>query len=127
MAIQTDLTGLGVPPAVAERIGYNIAPLNGIGTTQAGAAKIGSSITLANAQTGATAYTLPTGPIAMGKEHYVFNVGAVAALVFPPLGGATLNGSTTGDISIAAGKGAIFMLVAGSGGAAPQWVCVAGA
>ena len=130
MALTTDLTGLGIAPALAGRLGHASTPaLAGIGTAQAGAAPIGTTVTIGSPTAGNTAYTLPSGAVPMLKEWYFFNaaVGATTALIYPPTGGATLNGSTSAAISVAQNKGAMFMLVANSGGTAPQWVTLAGA
>lgn len=129
MAIVSDLTGLGTPAELASKLGHNIATLIGIGTSQTGAAKIGSSITIGKPVTGQTAYTLPATAASMGKEFYFFNaaVGADTALIFAPLGGATLNGSTSASVSVAQNKGAQFILTSGSGGNSAVWLALVGA
>lgn len=127
MAIVSDLTGLGLAPALAGKLGHQSAnPVVGAGIVQAGATPIGTSVTVAAPVTGQTAYTLPAKSRSpeMLKEFYFFNVGAVPALVYPPLDGSTLNGSTAADLAVPAGKSAMFMLVKGSGGPAPQWVSI---
>jgi hypothetical protein len=130
MALNTDLTGLGMAAALAGRVGHAVTlGLAGTGTAQVGATAIGTTVTVGVPTAGNTAYTLPTGAQPMLKEWYFFNnaATAVTALIYPPTGGATLNGSTSAAVSVAQNKGAQFMLVAGSGGAAPQWVTLAGA
>lgn len=126
MAITSDLSGLGMATALAGRVGHQItAAVVGAGTAQAGSTVMGTSVTVGVPVTGQTAYSLPTGAIAMGKEFYFFNnaASAVTALIFPPIGGtATLNGSTSASVSVAQNKAAMFMLVANSGGSTAQWV-----
>lgn len=130
MATTSDLMGLGMAPGLAGKAGHQIAgPLPGIGTAQVGAQALTGSVFVGAPTSGQTAYTLPSGAATMAKEFYFFNaaVGATTALIYPPTGGATLNGSTSAAVSVAQNKGAMFMLVANSGGAAPQWVALAGA
>lgn len=130
MAIASDLIGLGTPPALAGKLGHQIAgPLPGIGTAQTGAQALTGSVFIGAPTSGQTAYTLPTGAVSMAKEFYFFNAaaGATTALIYPPTGGATLNGSTSAAVSVAQNKGCQFMLLANSGGAAPQWAALAGA
>lgn len=135
MALSSDLTGLGIAPAAAGKIGHSVTPAltsstfpPGIGTAQVGAAPIGTSVYVGAPTTGQTAYTLPNTDTTC-KEFYFFNAAATAvtALIYPLSGGATLNGSTSAAISVAQNKGAQFMLVHGAGGTAPQWVTLAGA
>lgn len=124
MALVSDLIGLGTAPALAGRLGHQTtSALSGIGTAQAGAAVIGTSVTLGVPTTGQTAYSLPSG-VAMNKEFYFFNQAATAvtALIYPPQGGGTLNASTSAAVSVAQNKAAMFMLVAGAGGTNPTWV-----
>jgi hypothetical protein len=125
MALDTDLMGLGMAAVLAARVGHqSTAGIVGIGTSQAGAKPLVTSVNILTPTAGQTAYTLPTRAPPTLKEFYIFNaaVGATAALIYPPLGGATLNGSTSAAVSVAQNTGMMFMLVAGSGGASPQWV-----
>lgn len=137
MALFSDLLGLGFAPALANLIGFTINPAPGpgtpppgIGTTQSGAQAISTTITYAAPTAGQTAFTLPTtAQGAQGTaEYYFFNgaATAVSALVYPPTGGATLNGSTSAAITIAQNKGCQFMLVDNVGGTAPTWVALLG-
>ena len=132
MALAQDLMGLGDSGPHATLAGHNVTTSTaGTGTAQIGATAIGTSIFLGNSTSGKTAYTLPSAStavgVAMAKEVYFFNVGDTTALIFAPLGGATLNGSASSSISVSANTGAMFMCVAGAGGSAPQWTGIVSA
>ncbi len=127
MALATDLMGLGDSAAHAGRLGHMISSsLAGSGTTQAGTpTAIVNSITIGKPTSGQTAYILPASP-SLAKEYYFFNaaVGADSALIYPRTGGMTLNGSTSGAVTVVQNKGCLFMCVASPGGTAPQWVAI---
>lgn len=128
MVLATDLMGLGDSGPHATLAGDQITGSTaGTGTAQTGATPISTSVYVGNATAGSTAFTLPKLAWPMASEVSFFNVGNASALVFPPLGGATLNASSSSSVSVATNKGAIFMLVAGSGGSAPQWVGIVSA
>lgn len=127
MATVIDLMGLGTAPLPAEKIGHVIATgVQGVGTAQSGAKAIAQSVTVGVPITNQTAYALPTGSVSMAKEFYFYNdaASAVTALIYPPTGGATLNGSTSAALSVAQNKGAMFMCVSGAGGSAPKWFSI---
>jgi hypothetical protein len=126
MTITSDLTGLGMAPALAGKVGHQVSTVAGVGTAASGAAKIGTTVTIGTTASGQTAFALPTQPT-MGKEYYFFNTSATAALIFPPASGTqTLNGSTS-SVSVAQNKGAMFMCVSKAGTGADQWLLLAGA
>lgn len=126
MALATDLMGLGDSAAHAGRLGHLITTLAGAGTALIGATPIVSSIVIGKPTTGQTAYTLPSTGSVAAKEFYFFNaaVGADSALIYPPGGSATLNGSTSAAVTVAQNKGCLFMCVSGAGGTAPQWCAI---
>ncbi len=122
MALATDLTGLGVAPAPAAKIGHPAVNDNvqGIGTAQTGAKKITATNTIAVPIAGQTAYVLPgtADAPALMKEYYFYNnaATAVTALVFPPGDGSTLNSSTSSSVSVAQNKTACFIAMKSSSG-----------
>lgn len=117
MAIVSDLTGLGLAPALAGRLGHQVTgvptPLVGKGTTQSGAQGLLTSVTVGAPTTGQTAYTVPakTSGAPFLKEYYFFNnaASAVSALLYPPGDGSSLNGSTSAAVTVPQGKGVMFM------------------
>lgn len=121
MSTSADFTGLGIAPAVASRLGNDVAAVAGTGTTQAGATKMGTPVTLGTPAGGATAFVL-SGQASKGRPFYFFNAStSVAAVVFPPVGGNINNGSANASVSIAANKSAIFVLTGVPGGPAQTW------
>ena len=124
MTVYSDLTGLGMAPALANRVGDQVATVAGVGTTQAGAAQIGTSVTIATTGVGEVAFVLPVLPVLL-KPYYVFNTSATSGTVFPP-GSTTLNGGSSA-VSVAQNKGTIFMCVSGPGTGSDVWVALAGA
>ncbi len=141
MASNTDLMGLGTAAALAGRLGHaltgtintsGVGGLVGAGTTQSGTpTKLTTSVTVGAPTSGQTAYLLPastTNPT-MLKEFYYFNnaATAVSALIYPPADGSTLNGSTSGAVTVAQNKSAMFMCVANSGlSGGATWFCILG-
>lgn len=122
MSTTADLMGLGMPAALASRIGNNPASLAGVGTTQVGATPLsGGAVMLITPTAGNTAFVLASAT-STGRAVYVWNRSAsVTALIFPPLGGAINGGTVNASISLAPLLGAIFQLLNGSGVAAEQW------
>jgi hypothetical protein len=103
------LMGLGMPPALAIRLGGNPTSKTGIGTSQAsGAPLVLGEFSLLVTAGGNTAFTLPN--VDIGDEIEVFNTTSTAALVFPPAGlSANINnGTTDASISLAQNKYARF-------------------
>lgn len=107
MAITTDgLTGIGVPPEVAKRLGSRVITLTAAGTIQAGAPIVLSgenAIVNLTTAGGNTATTLPGATAEVGCEVLVNVVTATAALVFPPLGHSIANKGANGSVTVAIG------------------------
>jgi hypothetical protein len=100
------LTGLGIPPHVADLLGGNATAQNGKGTTQSGATVLlGKNVEL-DAASGNTAYVFPSTAEVM-VPYFLTNQGSAAALVFVP-SGHTLNVTANGDLSIATSTSAIM-------------------
>lgn len=130
MAKTSDLTGLGLPGALAAMLGEDVATLAGVGTAQSGAAQIATPVVLATTSSGQTAFALPSGTAnpgltAAGNEVVVFCTSATTALVFPPVGG-TLNGGSS-SVSVAQNKGASFRVGSNPGGSNIAWYSLVGA
>lgn len=101
VATNDALTGLGIPPHVAELLGGNALAQNGTGTTQSGATVLlGKNVEL-DAATGATAYVFPSTAEVM-VPYFLTSQGTAAALVFVPAGH-NLNGSANGSINSTTG------------------------
>lgn len=94
---------------------FNAPPvsINGVGTTQAGAAAITSLqfYVRANAQAAQYAFVMPA-TAAVGNRFEIFNVGAVTMVVWPPSGG-VVNTTATG-LSVSVLKGITFLTVSAS-------------
>lgn len=121
MALTSELTGLGMPPAQAGKVGHNVSTLAGATTAQATATLIQNSVTLATTSSGQTAFVLPSSASLL-KEFYVYNQSATTALVFPPSGGNFNGGTTDASVSVAQGKTTMFLRVS-----AANWITLAGA
>lgn len=121
MSTTADLMGLGLPPALASRLGINPATLAGIGTAQVGAAVTGTPMVLATLSAGNTAFQLNPA-FSTGRPVWFWNTSAtLTALVFPPPGGTINGGAANASVSVPPLSGAIFQLQNGSGVAAEQW------
>jgi hypothetical protein len=105
MAAETELTGLGVAPQLANLLGGQPNVLTCAGTTQGAGAKIKSKNT--ELSTGASAYVavLPSG--ALYAPYFVFTSSSTSAVVYPPTG-QYLNGSQNGSLTVAQNKAATF-------------------
>lgn len=92
MAITSDIMGLGTAPALAGKLGHALSTsaLPG-GASQGAAVGIPTSASIINPAAGVANYILPTGA-SLAKEYYVANPTAVAATIYPPVGG-TINGN----------------------------------
>lgn len=105
MALSQDLTGLGLPPALADYLGVEIQlQLAGVGTSQSGAAAITKRVTTVTTSSGQTAAVLPSSA-PLGSVWEVYNESSTAALLFPPSGGAIDGGSADASVNIAQNKG----------------------
>ena len=93
-ALANDLTGLGMSPGQASRLGIRINSITGVGTTQGGTSPIvyGGDYALLTSAAGATACTIDSS-FPVGDSANVVNISTVTGLLFPPTSG-TINGGT---------------------------------
>jgi hypothetical protein len=115
MTTQSKLRGTGIAAAPAGYIvGDQSLALTAAGTTQATALSIYSDtnvFTNVAASSGAILPPIGQGNRESGDEIEVFNYGANALLVYPPVGAAIGSGATNAGFSVAAGKGAKFRVI----------------
>lgn len=126
MSTTQDLMGLGMPPALADRLGNNPSTVAGVGTTQTGAALIKRGVVLAAPTASNTAFLLSSGTSTGGVLWFYNTSASQTALVYPPSGGAINGGSANASVSIPPLSGATFQLENGSGVAAEAWGCMFG-
>lgn len=122
MSTTQDLTGSGMTPALASRLGNNPVSLAGNGTTQTSAAALsGGAVMLITPASSNTAFVLSSST-STGRPIWVWNQSAtLSALVYPP-SGALINGAAVNAaIEIPPLSGAVFQLQTGSGIAAETW------
>lgn len=112
MATEQDLTGLGIPPAVALLLGLTPQTLAGTGTTQATAAAILKAMPVCTAASSNTGVILPAGA-AVGTPYFVVALGSTALVVYCPVGH-TLNGTTNGKATYSASPGLAIFIKTGS-------------
>lgn len=95
------------------------ATINGVGTSQAGAAAITNLqfYVRANATAGQIGYIM-TSVAVTGNNYKVVNIGSATAVVWPPVGGQFLSTSVVGvtatGVSLGVGRGAIILAVTAS-------------
>jgi len=98
--------GLGLPHALAALITSPALAINGVGTTQVGAAQIRArSVELVPASSNTT-FIMRSGT-ANNEPYHLFNSQSTSAVVFPPVGD-TLNGSANGSLTILQNKSAFI-------------------
>jgi hypothetical protein len=114
-----DLMGLGLPAALAQRIGLQFTTAAGVGTAQAGATALSAGtfnrVTTAG---GATAFVLPSSP-QIGDDLFVENTSSTTALVFPSSGMAINAVSADGSVNVAQNVARWFIYTA-----ANRWVSI---
>ena len=111
MPIRQNIIGSGTPAAQAIFIvGNATAGLTATGTTQADALALQASNNQFTTVAAGTGAILPSFA-QPGDVLRVFNNGANALLVYPVTGGAINNGATNAGFSVAANKGAQFVMV----------------
>jgi len=121
MSTVQDLTGLGLPGAVAARLGNTPTILNGSGTTQVGATNLQTHLALLNPTTGNIAFVL-SNQISTGAPVWCWNQSAtVSANIFPPFGGKINGGATNANITVSALTGVVFQLLNGQGVTTESW------
>lgn len=112
MATETDLTGLGMSPFLASKIGLQPSNLTCTGTSQATAATALTKNVILNAQSSQTGAILPASAGA-GQEHWLFNGSAStqSAVVYVP-SGHSLNGNLNDGATVTAGTALIMIQAA---------------
>lgn len=106
MPQETDLTGLGLAPQLAEALGNQSNLITCAGTTQGTATLIKtklSELSAAGSQTGAI---LPA-TAKIGTPYYVNCSSSTSAVIYVPVGQA-LNGATNDSLTLAQNKAAIL-------------------
>lgn len=107
MALATGLIGLGMPAEQASLLGNTPATLAGVGTAQAGATIISSSMAQLTTSSGQTAFVFRSTS-SITRLFFMFNTTATTALIFPAVGGTIQGQSQDASFSIAQNKGAFF-------------------
>lgn len=107
MAQAKDLMGLGMPDRLAALLGNTPATLTGVGTSQAGATLMSSSMADLITSSGQTAFVF-SATTSLTRLFFLCNTTATTALIFPPVGGAINNGSTDASVNLAQNKTALF-------------------
>jgi hypothetical protein len=126
MSTSADLMGLGMPPALADRLGNTPASVAGAGTSQSGAGLIATPVVLGTPTASNTAFML-SNKLSTGRPVYFWNQSAtVSALIFPPSGGTINGGASNASVSVPPLSGAILQLENGAGVAAESWGAVIG-
>ena len=119
--------GLGMPPALASRIGNNPASIAGVGTTQTGAAALTNGVVLLLTPTASNTAFILNSATSTGRPLYLWNASSSqGALIYPPTGGTINGGSVNASISIPTLTGAVVQLQNGSGVAAETWGAIVG-
>ena len=107
MSTAADLAGLGMPAALANRLGGTFAQVNAATTAQATGTVLVNTFSRVVTSGGQTAVVLPAdAPI--GSEYNVWNSGGTAAIVFPHLDGTINNQTANTSFSVAQNKPARF-------------------
>lgn len=112
------MVGYGTPPQAAGAISGDVATgLTATGSTQATALALAANYNLFTTVAASTGCVLPAitpvpglGVVA-GDEMMVFNNGANALLVYPPLGSQIGTAAANAGFSVAAGKSAVFVML----------------
>lgn len=121
MSTTQDLMGLGMPAALASRLGNNPASIAGVGTVQTGAANIAAPVALITPASGNTAFIL-TSSFSTGRPVWVWNQSTtLTALIYPPSGGSINGAATNAAVELPPLSSAVFQLLNGSGVAAENW------
>lgn len=106
MATADTLTGLGMPPQLANALGANPHTLTCTGTTQATAAVLRSrntEVSPAASQTGA----IPPSTAPVMEPYFINNQQSTTAVIYVPVGH-SLNGSLNGSVNLAQTKSIIL-------------------
>lgn len=111
MASVSDLVGLGLPPKLAQAIGYSPTTVVAAGTTAATATEIGPDVGFVVADTGSSLTGLKlNASYPLGRPLIITNPDSDTAIIYPPTSG-TINGgtATTGGQNLAQNKTAIYI------------------
>jgi hypothetical protein len=113
MPTKASLIGLGMPAALANRLGMKVNSVTGVGTSQSSGPTLEpNSVNLLTTAGGATACTLPA-TAEIGDMVEVHVISATTGLVFPDTGATIdLGTATTGSVATAQNKGRVFRKVA---------------
>lgn len=107
MALQTDLMGLGMPGPLANLLGNATGTIAGVGTAQATAAILTSSMAKLTTGSGQTAFVFRS-TTTISRLFFLYNSSATTALIFPPVGGTIVGQSQDASFSLAQNKSVIF-------------------
>lgn len=127
MSTTLELMGLGMPPALAGRLGNTPATIAGVGTTQTGAALINVPVVVATAADASHVAFVLSNTLSTGRPVWVFNTSGQTISIFPPSGGTINGGSANAAQTIVTNKSAVFMLLTGEGVASETWGAVVSA
>jgi hypothetical protein len=105
-ALQNDLTSLGMPPALASRMGVVIKSLTGAGTAQGGSSPrvFGGDFVMLTTASSQTAATIDAS-FPVGETAWVATITSTTGLLFPPTGCKIDNGSDNASVAIAQNRG----------------------
>jgi hypothetical protein len=105
-ALQNDLTSLGMPPALASRVGVVVKSLTGAGTAQGGSSPrvFGGDFVMLTTASSQTAATIDAS-FPVGETAWVATITSTTGLLFPPPGCKFDNGSDNASVSIAQNRG----------------------
>ena len=109
MSTVADLMGLGMPAALAARLGNTPTSITAAGTSQSTATLITQHVAMVNAQSSQTGAVFSSNA-SLGAPFFVVSpvgVSAATAVIYCPVSG-TMNGSTNGSVLLTTGKTAIF-------------------
>jgi hypothetical protein len=125
MSTTADLMGLGMPPALAGRLGNTPQTIAGVGTSQTGAGALsGGGLFVLTPTSSNTAFVL-SNATSTGRPVYVYNSSATyIATIFPPSGGSINGGATNAGFTIPPLSGMLFQLVNGAGVPAETWYTI---
>ena len=120
MSTIPDLMGLGMPAALAARLGNTPTPLTTTGTSSTTAANITNKVTVLTTASSQTGAILPSAA-SLGSVFYVTNPTSTGGVIYPPTGN-TFNTSASTSYAMAQYNSAIFVRLTST-----TWMVVASA
>lgn len=102
-ALAKDLASLGMPPALASRVGITIKSITATGTTQGTPKVYAGDYALLTTAAGTTACTLDSA-FPVGDAAVIANISTVTGLLFPPTSGTLNGGSANASVGIPGGS-----------------------